>query len=134
MPKKAGTPAMPAKWDVLQIDELGTNDVILSVQRTAEDLAQKLASICPTNETTDALAISDAYRLRVALKTAGQGRDEISYWTRVLAEAALRAGITQRDVASELGVAISTVNRWAREPVGWNWDETDSAVAQHLQV
>lgn len=37
--------------------------------------------------------------------------------TRVLAEYSLREGISQRRVASALGLSTNTINRWAREPI-----------------
>ena len=125
MPRRAGKPAGPAKWDVLQIDELDASQAIDAVREAAAGMAEKLAAIGEETPATEALAVTDAHRLRAALRSAGQGRDLVAHWTRVLAEAALREGVSQRDVAAELGVATSTINRWAREPVGWNWSDVD---------
>ncbi|MBH0055013.1 helix-turn-helix domain-containing protein [Salinibacterium sp. SWN139] len=47
-----------------------------------------------------------------------QFRRNYEYWERAIAEYALeRQGLSQRDVARYLGVAASTVNRWAQNPL-----------------
>lgn len=50
-------------------------------------------------------------------------RREYSEWERLTVEYALRRGeFTQRDVASLLGVGLSTVNRWAQHPLTYPED------------
>ena len=44
-------------------------------------------------------------------------RRNYSYWERVIAEYALKRGYTQRDTAHLLGVGVSTINRWAQNPL-----------------
>ncbi len=47
-----------------------------------------------------------------------QFRRNYEYWERAIAEYALdKQGLSQRDVARYLGVAASTVNRWAQNPL-----------------
>lgn len=47
-----------------------------------------------------------------------QFRRNYEYWERAIAEYALeKKGLSQRDVARYLGVAASTVNRWAQNPL-----------------
>ncbi|QEE62330.1 helix-turn-helix domain-containing protein [Salinibacterium sp. dk2585] len=44
-------------------------------------------------------------------------RRSYEYTERAIAEYALHAGLSQRDVARYLGVAASTINRWAQNPL-----------------
>jgi transposase len=45
-------------------------------------------------------------------------RKDYADWERLIVEYALtRSGFTQRDVATLLGVGLSTVNRWAQHPL-----------------
>ena len=44
-------------------------------------------------------------------------RGNYDYWERVAAEYALTHGFTQRRAAALLGVSVSTINRWAQNPV-----------------
>ena len=45
-------------------------------------------------------------------------RRDYDYWERVIAEYALtRMNLTQRDAAVQLGVGLSTINRWAQHPL-----------------
>lgn len=45
-------------------------------------------------------------------------RRDYDYWERVIAEYALtRMNLTQRDAALQLGVGLSTINRWAQHPL-----------------
>lgn len=47
-----------------------------------------------------------------------QFRRNYEYWERAITEYALdKHGLSQRDVARYLGVAASTVNRWAQNPL-----------------
>jgi transcriptional regulator with XRE-family HTH domain len=47
-----------------------------------------------------------------------QFRRNYDYWERAIAEYSLETqGLSQRDVARYLGVAASTINRWAQSPL-----------------
>jgi|APMI01.1.fsa_nt_gi Trp operon repressor len=65
------------------------------------------------------LEIADArFAMRETLKGLRDFRREYDYWERVVAEFALnRMGYTQRDAALLLGVSVSTINRWAQNPL-----------------
>lgn len=66
-----------------------------------------------------ALEIADAkFAMRETLKGLREFRREYDYWERVVAEFALnRMNYTQRDAALLLGVSVSTINRWAQNPL-----------------
>lgn len=56
--------------------------------------------------------------VRRTLTGMGRYRKEYAVWERIVVEYALtKKGFTQRDVARLLGVGLSTVNRWAQNPV-----------------
>lgn len=73
------------------------------------------------------LAIEEVYEdlnreavasIRRTLTSLNTFRREYSDWERLTVEYALKRGqLTQRDVASLLGVGLSTVNRWAQHPL-----------------
>lgn len=45
-------------------------------------------------------------------------RNELAYWTRVLAEyLELRMKITQKEVARDLDISTQTINRWVNDPI-----------------
>lgn len=53
-----------------------------------------------------------------ALSGLKQFRRNYEYWERAIAEYALeKQGLSQRDAARYLGVAASTINRWAQNPL-----------------
>ncbi len=55
---------------------------------------------------------------RSTLKSLRQFRRQYDRWERLTAEYALtRMGYSQRDAAATLGVAASTINRWAQHPL-----------------
>lgn len=58
----------------------------------------------------------EATRTRV-LSGLKQFRRNYDYWERAIAEQMLASGMSQRDVARYLGVATSTINRWAQHPL-----------------
>jgi len=56
--------------------------------------------------------------LRRTLANLGSFRKDYSNWERLIVEYALKHySFTQRDVARLLGVGLSTVNRWAQNPL-----------------
>lgn len=56
--------------------------------------------------------------IRRTLTGLGRYRKEYANWERIVVEYALtKRGFTQRDVARLLGVGLSTVNRWAQNPL-----------------
>lgn len=57
-------------------------------------------------------------RFRRMLSGLGSYRRNYQYWERVIAEFALsEMNYTQRDTAHLLGVGLSTINRWAQNPL-----------------
>lgn len=57
-------------------------------------------------------------RFRRTLSGLGTYRRNYHHWERVIAEFALaKMGYTQRDTAQLLGVGLSTINRWAQNPL-----------------
>jgi len=63
--------------------------------------------------------LDEAYAtaMRQTLLGLAQFRRSYEYWERLIAEYALKSGFTQREAASYLGVAVSTINRWAQHPL-----------------
>lgn len=55
--------------------------------------------------------------LRQTLMGLAQFRRSYEYWERLIAEFALKKGLSQRQAAGYLGVAVSTINRWAQHPL-----------------
>jgi hypothetical protein len=56
--------------------------------------------------------------IRRTLSGLGSFRREYTEWERLTVEYALtRRGFTQREVANLLGVGLSTINRWAQNPL-----------------
>lgn len=59
-----------------------------------------------------------AKRFRQTLSGLGVYRRQYNFWERVIVEYALNEmNYTQRDTAQLLGVGLSTVNRWAQNPL-----------------
>lgn len=57
-------------------------------------------------------------RFRQTLAGLGAYRRQYNFWERVIVEFALdKMNYTQRDAAQLLGVGLSTVNRWAQNPL-----------------
>lgn len=57
-------------------------------------------------------------RFRRTLSGLGTYRRNYHHWERVIAEFALtKMNYTQRDTAQLLGVGLSTINRWAQNPL-----------------
>jgi len=57
-------------------------------------------------------------RFRRTMSGLGAYRRNYHHWERVIAEFALtQMNYTQRDTAQLLGVGLSTINRWAQNPV-----------------
>ena len=57
-------------------------------------------------------------QFRSVLRALRSFRREYDRWERLTAEFALtRMGYSQREAAQELGVAASTINRWAQHPL-----------------
>ena len=57
-------------------------------------------------------------RFRRTLSGLGSYRRNYHHWERVIAEFALsKMNYTQRDTAQLLGVGLSTINRWAQNPL-----------------
>lgn len=57
-------------------------------------------------------------RFRQTLSGLGAYRRQYNFWERVIVEYALNEmNYTQRDAAQLLGVGLSTVNRWAQNPL-----------------
>jgi hypothetical protein len=116
-----GRNAGKTRFDVIQHEELlGLDDVGDSLAKAGETLAKTMRE--PRFD-------PDAFPVKCAadwLNAAATARDQMAYWTRVIAEfAVLRLEMTQKDVARSLNVSTQTINRWMKEPVGFNWDEMD---------
>lgn len=62
-----------------------------------------------------------AAAIRRTLMGLSQFRRDYADWERITVEYALKR-FTQRDVASMLGVGLSTVNRWAQHPLTYDED------------
>lgn len=61
-----------------------------------------------------------------ALNGLRQFRRNYDHWERTITEHVLaNRGVSQREAARHLGVAASTINRWAQHPLKANGDEPD---------
>ena len=87
--------AAPLKRDLSEWEEHGGSD---------EDIEREFSLRIEATKT----------RLLSGLK---QFRRNYDYWERAIAEYMLATGMSQRDVARLLGVATSTINRWAQHPL-----------------
>lgn len=72
-----------------------------------------------TGDEEEARMLEEAYStaLRQTLIGLSQFRRSYDYWERLIAEYALKQGLSQRQAAGLLGVAVSTINRWAQHPL-----------------
>ncbi len=62
--------------------------------------------------------VETSRRFRMTLGGLGTFRRNYHHWERVIAEFALvKMNYTQRDTAQLLGVGLSTINRWAQNPL-----------------
>lgn len=129
------TPADDSQTD-LQIDEIELRDIGINLEELAKRLhqaAERLKGrvlLDPSvnwaknehEEMTDTEVAEENAETRGAfrdtLKAMRTFRREYDRWERLTTEFALtRLGYSQRDAARELGVATSTVNRWAQHPL-----------------
>ena len=125
-----GAPAKARPWDVLQINEVDVADIISTLREIGEDLAQQMTRLKDEQLAKTFHGGDEKQRLRAALRVTGAAVADLEYWSRVLVEFASRAGTPQREIATALGISTNTVNRWVREPIGWNRsDDTTSSVA-----
>lgn len=126
--ERRGAPAKAQPWDVLQINEVEVADTINTLRGIGEDLAQQMTRLQDEQLVKTLLGGDEKQRLRAALRVTGAAVTDLEYWSRVLVEYASRAGVPQREIATALRVSTNTVNRWVREPVGWNRsDDTSSS-------
>lgn len=125
MTKRSGSPSPAGGWDVIQSRELDGLDAIRTLAERYRAAAELLDAVAVPNETSNAFGLNDADRLRAALRTAGTARDDLDYWTRVLAEVAIRDGLPKQQIARALGVTTQTIRRWAEDPLGWNWPSNE---------
>lgn len=115
----------------LKVDQLG----ILDVGRQLSDLGQRLDTTATYTYSPEILRKirqvdeigEEQFReelaeeleegLRRTLNAMHEFRKSYDYWERVIAELALKRGMTQRQVAGLMGVSTATINRWAQHPV-----------------
>lgn len=112
--------------DVLSISDLGEQlrslaDQLAAVSKQTEpkkfrDL-ERAWEIRGDRE--DGTQLDEAYSsaIRQTLIGLAQFRRSYDYWERLIAEYALNKGFSQRQAAGYLGVAVSTINRWAQHPI-----------------
>lgn len=121
----------PDEEPELKVDQLAITDV----GRQLADLGQRLNSLATYTYSRELRASAkvvyehgyedDISRfhdelhegLRRTLSGMHDFRRSYDYWERVIAELALREGMTQRQVAGLMGVSTATINRWAQHPV-----------------
>ncbi|PPG42852.1 hypothetical protein [Rathayibacter sp. AY2B5] len=126
----------PAEQPINQIDEVELRDIGRNLVELAERLrragalieTRQIAPLGPlyhdasgremTDEEVTAENTSTRVAFRDALNAMRDFRRGYNRWERLTAEYALtRMNYSQRDAASELGVAASTINRWAQHPL-----------------
>ncbi len=126
--QRRGAPAKAQPWDVLQINEVEVADTISTLREVGEGIAQQMTRLKDEQLVKTFLGGDEKQRLRAALRVTGAAVADLEYWSRVLVEFASRAGVPQREIATALGISTNTVNRWVREPLGWNRsDDTSSS-------
>ena len=112
--------------DVLAISDLGAQlkalaDQLSAVSKHTERenfrAVEKAWEI--VGDEDDAARLEEAYAaaVRQTLMGLAEFRRSYDYWERLIAEYALKQGFTQRQAAGYLGVAVSTINRWAQHPL-----------------
>lgn len=69
------------------------------------------------DEDRELLDEAHASAIRQTLMGLAQFRRSYDYWERLIAEYALKQGLSQRQAGGYLGVAVSTINRWAQHPL-----------------
>lgn len=112
--------------DVLRISDISDQLRALSDQLTAtsahsardkfRDL-EKLVEFRGDQEDVELLDEAHDTAVRQTLMGLAQFRRSYEYWERLIAEYALKSGLSQRQAAGYLGVAVSTINRWAQHPL-----------------
>ena len=112
--------------DVLSITDLGdqlsalaSQLAVVSKHTNRENFrdVEKAWEIVGNDE--DEARLDEAYSaaVRQTLMGLAQFRRSYDYWERLIAEYALKRGFSQRQAAGLLGVAVSTINRWAQHPL-----------------
>lgn len=120
-----GKPAGRRNWDVEQAQEVTLVEAIATLGETSAACGRDLQALSTDSEEKKLLGTTDQQRAIAALARAAKGRDDFEYWTRVLVELSVRAGVSQREVARKLGITAQTVARWVSEPVGFDWPEEE---------
>jgi DNA-binding NtrC family response regulator len=134
MSRTPGRPTEPPEDEqMLAADEVS----LAEIRRVMKDMALQLERIADGTETAKMRDISDKnlhvgidqydeaeYEGEVSsvvattLRSLKSFRRNYDYWERAIAEYALREmKFTQRDTARMLGVGVSTINRWAQNPL-----------------
>jgi DNA-binding NtrC family response regulator len=134
MSRTPGRPTEPPEDEqMLAADEVS----LAEIGRVMKDMALQLERIADGTETAKMRDINDKnlhvgidqydeaeYEGEVSsvvattLRSLKSFRRNYDYWERAIAEYALREmKFTQRDTARMLGVGVSTINRWAQNPL-----------------
>jgi hypothetical protein len=121
-----------ARIDSVHVHEIGQrlidlgNTLVSAGHLTeSEELRRRIreAEIAGIEEVDAAVDREIAAAVRRTLMELSVFRREYADWERLTVEYALgRVGLTQRQVASLLGVGLSTVNRWAQHPLRYPED------------
>jgi DNA-binding NtrC family response regulator len=97
--------------------------LVATGQHTENDTLRKHirdAELVGEQEVYEAVDREAQAAIRQTLTGLNTFRREYADWERLTVEYALtRQGFTQRDVATLLGVGLSTVNRWAQHPLAY---------------
>lgn len=103
------------------IQELAEQLNTVAVRAEAADVKRDMKTAIEHGLDQDEFDEIDRRREAALIRTLSglkQFRRNYEYWERAIAEYALgKQGLSQRDVARYLGVAASTVNRWAQNPL-----------------
>jgi hypothetical protein len=123
---------------VYQIDEVTLRDIgneLVELSRRLRDAGERLEGKTILDESGSVLYAKNAFEemtheevleenaearsaFRATLVSLRQFRREYERWERLTAEFALtKMNYSQREAASALGVAASTINRWAQHPL-----------------
>jgi hypothetical protein len=112
--------------DVLALGDIGDQPKTLADQLAAISkhterrnfrALEKAYDLSGDDEYAEQLSEMQEIAIRQTLMGLAQFRRSYDYWERLVAEYALKNGFSQRQAAGHLGVAVSTINRWAQHPL-----------------